>query len=492
MSSKPPSVRKALSLSFTRTCFAFTCNVATVTIVSRLLTPAEIGVFSVAAALVALAQTLRDFGVSELIVQEKTLSEDVIRTAFTVNLIFAWSLAAIVFGCSNPIADFYGDPGVANVTKALSLLLVLMPFGTTTMSWMKRDMQFGLMVRIQVMSTIVRSVGTIVLAYIGFSYMSMAWSSVAAMAVVVIGCALWGGAYRLRGLGLREWRRVLHFGANRTIADIVAQVGAQSADIIVGRMFGMAAAGFYSRGFGVVNMFRQNVVGAIGVVAFPAYAREHRERNAAPWLFRKSMVYLTGISWPFFAFSALMAYSIIRIAFGPQWDAAVPLMRWLCGAAIVGTLIYQCNSMLTAVGCYRDVTRIEIKFQLVRIGLAVLASFHSVEAVAASQIPVYVVAVSLYYRKLGSFEALRVRALINVLMPSVILMTASTIAPAAVLLFWPGPPSEHFVSAFIVAAGGAAVGWLATAVLLKHPLWLEIENAWAAFRRRTRPMQGSN
>src|SRR5579875_3262239 len=42
--------------------------VATVTIVSRLLTPSEIGVYSVAVAFVALVQMLRDFGVSEFVV----------------------------------------------------------------------------------------------------------------------------------------------------------------------------------------------------------------------------------------------------------------------------------------------------------------------------------------------------------------------------------------------------------------------------------------
>lgn len=400
MSRPKVSVRRALSLSFTRSGINLVFNIATVTIVSRLLTPAQIGVFSVAVALVALVQMLRDFGVSEFIVQEKNLSNDIVRTAFTVNLIIGWILAAAVFGFSSLIGQFYGQAGVAQVARVLSLVFLLMPFGTTTQSFMRREMQFGILVRIQTAETAARSITTIILAYMGFSYMSMAWGAVAAMGIVVIGCVVWGGEYRVNGLGLSEWKRVLHFGSNRTIADIAAQVGRQSADIVVGRMLGMAAAGFYSRGYGVVNIFRVTFVRAVAAVAFPAYAREHREGNAAPWLFRKSLVYLTGVSWPFFAFAALMAGPLIRLAFGSQWMPAVPLMRWLCCAAIVGALIYQINGLLTAIGQYREVTRIEVQYQSVRVALAILAALYSVEAVAASQILVYVVAVFLYYRKL--------------------------------------------------------------------------------------------
>lgn len=481
-----PSVRRALSLSFTRSGITFAFNVATVTIVSRLLTPSEVGVFSVAVAFVALVQMLRDFGVSEFIVQERNLSHDVVRTAFTINLIIGWLLAAAVFGFSNLIGQFYGNPGVAQVAKVLSLVFLLMPFGTTTQSYMRRDMQFGLLVRIQTAETATRSITTIALAYLGFSYMSMAWGSVAAMGVVVIGCVIWGGEYRVRGLGLAEWKRVLHFGSNRTIADIAAQIGQQSADIVVGRMLGMAAAGLYSRGYGVVNIFRVNFVRAVAAVAFPAYAREHREGNEAPALFRKSVVYLTGVAWPFFAFAALMAAPLIHLAFGSQWMAAVPLMRWLCCAAIVGSLIYQVNGLLTAMGNYREVTWIEVEYQLVRVVLAILAAFYSLEAVAASQILVYVVAVTLYYRKLFRHDALRPRVLIASLAPSAALTVVSSIIPVAVLVLWPGTPGQHYVSEFLVAAGGAAVSWLAGLFLLKHPLSLEITNAATMLHERVR------
>lgn len=484
MAEEKIGVRKALSLSFAQTAISFSLSVATVVILSRVLTPAETGVYSVAVGFVALVHMLRDFGVSEFVVQDPTLGNDVIRTAFTINLMIAWCMAAALFACSGLIGTFYGDFGVARVTRVMSLVFVLLPFGTTHMALMRRSFRFDTILKIRLAETAVRGGTTITLAYAGFTYMSMAWGSVAGMATLVLGCEVWGWQYRVRGMALAQWRRVLHFGWNRTISDLVTQMGTQSANIIVGKMFGMSAAGFYSRGYGVVNIFVANVVGAIGNVAFPAYAREHRENSTAPRLFLKSMAYLTGICWPFFGFCVLMAFPIIRIAFGNQWDAAVPLMRWLCGAAMVWTLTFQCNGFFTAVGLYRDVTRIELQYQLARIGITVLAAFYSLEAVAAAQVLVYVIAVTLYYRKIVKHESARLRNVVAALSPSALVTLTSCAVPAAVCFLWPGSPTQHYFSAFVVAAVGGGLGWLLGIVFARHPLLTEMGRGLSFLARR--------
>ncbi len=475
------SVRRALVLSFAMKYSSLVFNVLTVVIVSRLLTPKEIGVFSVAVGLTALVQMLRTFGVSDFLVQEKVLNEGMIRTSFTVNLIIAWILALALFATSWWVGDFYGDPGVGEVMRVLSGTFILVPFGTTAMALLKRDMAFGVLYKISMGEVVVRSSMTIGLAFAGFSYMSMAWASLVATVAWILGCTIWGHAYRARGLSLSEWRRVLPFGVNRTLSDVATQLGQQSANIVVGKMLGLTAAGFYSRGYSVVNMFRDKVVSAITAVAYPAFAAEHRDSGTAPALFVRSLVYLTGISWPFFAFSALMAFPMTRILFGDQWDAAVPLMQWLCGAAIVGALIYQCNEFLVAVGEVKAVTTIEIQYQLARVGLAILAALYSIEAVAASQILVYVIATALYYRKMHGYAELAIGRCARALYPSAAVTVSASIVPAAIL-FWPNLLSQHRIPAFAGAVAGCAIGWLLGVMAVKHPILDEIRHVTSRVR----------
>lgn len=484
-SGKPgTSVRRALSLSFIQTFISLVFTFGGVIIVSHLLTPTEIGIYSVAAGLVALIQMLRDFGVSEFLIQEEELDEQKIRTVFTINLAIAWSLGIALLVFSGAAGRFYGSPGVASVLRVVSISFLLLPFGAISQTLMRRELEFGKLLKIRLGENITRSCTTVGLAYAGFSYMSMAWSSVVGILVMVVGCAMWGWQYRVKGLSLMHWKRVLHFGSNRTIADIARQVGNQSANLVVGRMLGMAATGMYSRGYGIVNMYSTNVVGAIGNVAFPAFAREHRKTGTAPQLFLKSLVYLTGISWPFFAAGMLLAFPVIRILFGNQWDAAAPLMSWLCGAAIVGTMTYQCNSFLVALGHVGAVTRIEVQYQLVRVGITIAAAFYSLVAVAAVQVLVYVVATALYYRELQRFDALAIRNCAKALRPSMLVALATCVVPA-IVTFWPDLVQQHMVAAFVVAVAGGCTGWLICLRVVQHPLLDELRRATSRLLPRT-------
>ncbi|RCS30314.1 lipopolysaccharide biosynthesis protein [Rhodanobacter denitrificans] len=478
-----------MSLSFIQTFISLVFTFGGVVIVSHLLTPAEIGIYSIAAGLVALIQMLRDFGVSEFLIQEEKLDNQKIRTVFTINLLIAWSLGLALFAFSGAAGRFYGNSGVSDVLQVVSIVFVLLPFGAISQTLMKRELEFGKLLRIRLSENVIRSCTTVGLAYAGFSYMSMAWSSVVGIVVMVAGCAVWGWQYRVTGLSLLHWRRVLGFGSNRTIADIARQVGDQSANLVIGRMLGMAAAGLYSRGYGIVNMYGSTFVGAINGVAFPAFAREHRETGAAPQLFLRSLVYLTGISWPFFAAGILLAFPLIRVLFGSQWDAAVPLMRWLCAAAIVGTLTYQCNQFLVALGHVGAVTLIEVKYQLVRIGVTIVAAFYSVAAVAAVQVLVYVVATVLYYRRLRSYEPLSMGKCARALIPSMAVTMTTCIGPA-VVASWPGLIQQHMIPALCGAVAAGCAGWLVGARIVRHPFLEEFRRAASRFPRCNRVLFG--
>lgn len=473
------SVRQALSLSFVQRLVGLVFSFGSVVIISRLLTPAEVGVFSVAAGLVALINMLRDFGVSEFVVQEPALDEALVRTVFTINLLIAWVLGGIIVAASGAIGAFYGDPGVTRVLKVLGFVFFLLPFGTTAMALLNRELEYGKLAKIRISESIIRSCTAVALAYAGFTYMSIAWASVAGISALIIGCTLWGWRYRVKGLSFAHWKRVLHFGSNRTISDIASQLGEQSASLVIGKMLGMTDAGLFSRGYGVVNMYRTNVLGAIGAVAFPAFAREHREHATAPELFLKALVYTTGISWPFFACNVILAYPVINILFGAQWDAAIPLMRLLCFAALIGTLMFQCNRFLVALGRVRAVTRVELQYQTVRVGITIGAAFHGVTAVAASQVLVYIIATVLYYRKMRIYDALAVRKCARALVPSIVATLGACAVPAVVVL-WPGFVARHMLLALALALVGGGAGWLLAIVLTRHPLLDELR--WVVSR----------
>lgn len=442
-------------------------------ILSRLLTPAQIGVYSVAIAFVNLVHMLRDFGTSEYLVQSESLEADIARSAFTVTLIMAWALAAVLFIASPWIASFFNEEGLGAVLRILSLTYLMLPIGSTVNAMLIREMEFGLRYKINTAQILVQNLVTIGLAWLGWGYFSPAWGAVAGMATTVSGCLYWAGHYRIRGMSLLHWRPVVTFGANQTAGSIMQRLGESAPDFVIGRMLGFAQVGLYSRGFGLVRMFRDNVSGAVGAVAFSAFSQRHRDGGSAINLYLRSITFITGLGWPFLGFASLMAFPIIRIFFGDQWDGAVPILRLLAIQGMLSLIVVHFQELLTGTGRVGLATTMTGVWQAMLIATLIITAPFGLNVLAASLIPATLLAVVTVVVCLIWTIHVRLSGFARALWPSIVLSVCALV-PAATLRYLYPPDGESLWGPLIISGlgliGGAVLGgWLAS-----HPLWHEI------------------
>jgi O-antigen/teichoic acid export membrane protein len=467
------SVRRSLVWSFGRRYTNLMLTIPTIMILSRLLTPAQVGVYSLAATFVTLVHALRDFGISGYLIQARDLNEAVARSAFTIALLIAWLLAILLFFSSGLVADFYGETGLQTVLQILSINFLLLPFGSTVSALLSRHMQFGIIYKINVAQQTTQSGSTILLAYLGYGYYSMAWGSVLAMVATVTASVTLGRHYRIRGLGLQNWRDVANFGMQRTATDIISQLGNAAPDFVIGRVLDFAAVGLFSRGNGLINMFRENILSAIAQVTFPAYARDNQRAQNAHLLYLKSTTYVTGFSWPFLCFASLMAYPIMRIMFGEQWDAAVPILQLLALAAAVGVVTMDGLQFLVALGRAGLVTRISIFSVTVRVLVLVTTAYFGLIYIAAGMILVAVVNTGFSSIMLRRHTPIGLRDIFKAIAPSGLSTAITMVAPGLIVLVDPPSPDNLFVPLFSGAAA-AGLSWLLGLWIARHPLGYEM------------------
>ena len=94
-------------------------------ILARLLSPAEIGVYSIAAVLTGLAQVFRDLGTGQLLVARRELSTQEQRALLTIALAMGWGLALLIGCLAGPMAAFYRQPELRTVLHILLLNFLL-------------------------------------------------------------------------------------------------------------------------------------------------------------------------------------------------------------------------------------------------------------------------------------------------------------------------------------------------------------------------------
>ena len=107
MNSSAHSIRRALFLIASANYLDVAIAFVGVVIISRLLSPVEIGIFAIAAAFVSMMGALRDAGVSNYILQERHLDHIRIEEIKSVNFAAAMLLGTIMFCFADPIRSIF-------------------------------------------------------------------------------------------------------------------------------------------------------------------------------------------------------------------------------------------------------------------------------------------------------------------------------------------------------------------------------------------------
>jgi len=237
-----PSVYRSLVFSFIERFALIGITLVSYVLIARLLTPEEIGIYSVAAALIAIGQVFREFGVGNFLIQEKNLTKGHIRTAFGVSLLMSGVLFMMVVVGAPLVGDFYKDQRMTMIVRIIALNFLVMPFCSISVALLRRDMQFGKLTSVNIVAAVIGTATTLGLAFAKFGPQSLAWGAIAANLVTGIGAWAARTDNELIVPSLSEWRKVLTFGSQSAGAGLITSVAMGINDLTVGRVLGFAPA----------------------------------------------------------------------------------------------------------------------------------------------------------------------------------------------------------------------------------------------------------
>ncbi len=465
-------VRKSLLLSVADSYLGVVLQLASTVIISRLLTPAEVGVFAIAAVFAALASTFRDFGVAEYLIQERDLTSEKIRAAFALNIIVSWLMAALLVLGAPFAATFYGEAGVAHVMYIQGLTFLFVPFGAISMAWFRRELNYTPIIICNAISSFTAFAVAVALATLGFGYMSLAWSSLASIVVGVLAAIWFRPTTFPRWPALRGLREAFHFGKFTSAIYVFSQLGHGAPELIIGRVRGVADVGMFSRANGLVELFRRLTMKPLMQVCMPYFAQHDRQHGSVASAYTLSVSLLTALGWPFLGCMGVMAYVAIRIIYGDQWLGAVHLAQILCLAGAIELVFLLAREALLARGMARRASTMQVQIVVLQVlGLTAVVPFGLPGAcwglvLAAAG----AVALSAWHLRAVGIGA---GSLVRGCFPSAGLALV-TVGPLATVAYFVPPAESNYLRWGLVGSAFAIVSWLTTLRLLRHRLWDEL------------------
>lgn len=474
-----PSVRGAVLYSVLGKYSLSILGLLTTIVVARLLTPAEIGLFAIASALVMILSEVRQLGAGVYLVREPELTEQKVRQALALTLIISWSLGLVVFLLAPFLARFYDQPDILWLFWILSLSFIAAPFISTPAALLTRALAFDVLFKIRLATSVTSLLATIILVALGFSYFGLALATTLSMLVQLIttvALAPVNMAWRPYFKGLKP---IISVGVFTSAANLLKRGPTTLPDMIIGKFGTPTQVGLFSRGLGFIEFLFQTLVMGVSPVALPYLAKVKREAGHLPGAYTQALVLLTGLLWPVLAVASIVSLPMLRLFFGPQWDAAAPIAAIMAYWAMLrsGHAFFQ-QAMVSVLQEKLLAMKEAITFTCYAVAL-VLAAPLGLTAIAVTMLAVAVVDYALSSGFLYWRFGLSPWAFQLAMLPS---YATTLLCGLAAWLIYSVTLSYYFsemLALFVVSVLLPFI-WVASLWLFRHPLITEIKGGFQA------------
>ncbi|WP_237569193.1 lipopolysaccharide biosynthesis protein [Mycolicibacterium lacusdiani] len=434
-------------------------TLAQVVALARLLTPAEVGIFTAGTVLTTALFDFVEGGLRAALVQRGGRIDDAAETVFRATLLSGAVLCGGVLAIAPVVSMVFDDQTVGLVAAATSGTLLLFALTNVPEAMLQRD--FNVRRRIIVGPAVSLTFATVAvtLAACGWGVWSMVVGSYASTLVWVVGVWWISGWRPGRGrFDFTLWRELAKFGSPLVASQVGFRVKGIAEAVIVGRSLGAAELGQYRYAQRIAQIPERIIVDVGAVALFPAFSRIAHDAT------RMRSGYLRALQWAMIGGAPLTAMMIVLgepavvVILGEPWRHAGHAVAAMAGLGIGRALGIVGEEAIKGAGrtsllnwCTATEVGVGIALALALVGPLGLTG-------VALAISITTILVALIVAKLAKQVVdVPYRSVARALFPSLLAATAAALVTAYL---------EHAVVHANSTTGAAAIGLLALDVLV--------------------------
>ncbi|MCA1832382.1 MAG: lipopolysaccharide biosynthesis protein [Actinomycetota bacterium] len=346
----------------------FTGNV----LLARLLAPKTFGLFAIVNFIVAIASFLADLGIGAALIQRREeLTEEDMRTAFTLGLFIDTAFTAAIFLLAPVLVHLYHlDSRYVLAIRVLSMTIMFSTFGTIPSIKLERKLQFTRASMADVASQLVYTAIAVTLAFKGLHVWAFVIASITSRAldaVLLNVMAFWRPRI---GFTKASAKRLLVFGLPYQATGLIVQIKDNFVPTFIAFAGGATAVGYlnWAVGLAATPLFLVTIVSRI---TFPTYARLQHELEELKDAIEQSIRWISATVFPGVFMIMALASPIVHNLYGDKWRPALPAFYFLCIPIMASSYSTVIVSALYGLGRAKQVLRLTIIWTIAGWGLGV-------------------------------------------------------------------------------------------------------------------------
>jgi O-antigen/teichoic acid export membrane protein len=351
-------------------------------ILSRLLTPAEFGVFAISNTFIILWTLLNDFGIQNYLITSNTIDKELCTNVFYFNLFLVAIIYLLLYLTAPFFAKIYQDDRLADMVRFSGITLLIDALAKIPTALATREVNFFRLFVVKSVSLLLAGLISVYMAISGSGIYSLLAQPIFFSIFSLLILFYFYPFVPYRKISYKSWNHLFRFSIPLLLSSLIQYLSRNIDNLIIGWQFGTTSLGFYNRAYTLMQMPIQNISYSVSQLLFPEMARIQSDSTRLSTLYKKVLSGVALFSFPIMAYLFVFADELIFFLYGTGWAEVSNLLRIFCLVGMLESIIYPIGSLLMATGNTMTVLRFMIWPRLLTVIMILIGSSFSVRAVA--------------------------------------------------------------------------------------------------------------
>lgn len=329
-------------------------------VLARILAPGDFGVYGIALLTLSILETFSETGFQQALIQKKHATKNEFNVAWTIQIIKSSTIAALCVLGAPLAAIFFDSPEVVPILRVIGLAVVLVGFSNIAIVTFEKDLKFSKYFQYRFLGSIAETIAAVAAAIV----LKSVWALVIGLLVGnLVRCVMSYVITKFKPkfvLKSTQTKSLWGFGKWIFTSSILSFGLTEGDDIVVGKLQGTEALGFYQLAYRISNLPALEISNIVSRVTFPAYATIQDRVEKLKSAFLKVLQPMVLISIPISGFLFIFAYDFTVLFLGDKWVAIVPAMQLLVWWGAIRGIISSESSLFLAIGKPKLITVFQI------------------------------------------------------------------------------------------------------------------------------------
>ena len=300
-------------------------EVVVFSIMSRVLSKEDFGLFAAISAITVVFGSLSEAGIGTALIQKKDADKGYINTSFTISFILGSTFSLLLIFLSGILSKTIVDESLRIPLMLMSITILCNSLTSVHTSVIYRRLEFLRVGIINFIALVISSVVAILLAIKGMGFEAILSKSILqSLVATILSYFMAKTTFRFQ-IVRKDVGSIVNFGGWLTLSVILRNFATQADKLLMSKFLSVVSLGAYNRPKEFINTISSKLNGIFDTALFPILSGIQDQKDSIRNAYHSSLYYMN-------IFSMLIALSfifnssfLIRLFFGPEWLDLLPV-----------------------------------------------------------------------------------------------------------------------------------------------------------------------